>query len=88
MQYQRFHYMMPIDFCSTSPHTHPPSQVISSGYIVEDLPPSSEHSKCCRITYIHQLGSTVMPFFSKDLLGVSSLMEKLCLSMKKYILTT
>ena len=61
-------------------------QVISSGYIVEDVSEPSGSSKCSRITYMHQLGSTVMPIFSKDILGVSSVMGKLCISLKKFLL--
>ncbi len=70
--------------------------MISSGYIIEDVTrlqsedgiDSEGNCKRCRVTYFHQLGSTVMPFFSKDLLGVSSLMEKIALRMKKYILAS
>ena len=66
----------------------PHPQAISSGYIMEDIAdPAAQGSECCRITYLHQLGSSVMPFFSKDLLGVSTLMEKICLSMRRFLQT-
>lgn len=60
----------------------------SPGDTIKDNSQSPDSSKCCRLTYIHQLGSTVMPFFSKDLLGVSSLLEKMSLSVRNYVLTS
>ncbi|XP_064392376.1 acetyl-coenzyme A thioesterase-like [Halichondria panicea] len=60
------------------------STVLSSGYILEDssLSPSSPS---CKLTYVHQLGSSTMPFFARDLVGVSSLLQKLYLSLRAFI---
>ena len=52
----------------------------------DDVDDSNATVSHCKLTYVHQLGSSVMPFFAQDLLGVSSLIEKLTTSLRKYLL--
>ena len=68
------------------------SQVISSGYILRDC---SEDKSCdqshdqayqsCEVTYIHQVGSSVMPFVVEEFLGTSDLIQKLFSSLCNFI---
>ena len=65
-------------------------QVLSSGYVLQDIDALDDvddsNTSRCSLTYVHQLGSSVMPFFSQDLLGVSTLIEKLTISLRRYLL--
>jgi acyl-CoA hydrolase len=65
------------------------SHVISSGYILRDCPPDdegeSEDQMSCEVTYIHQVGSSVMPFMAGEFLGTSDLIQKLFSSLCNYL---
>lgn len=61
-------------------------QVISSGYILQDIGGDSGSGRKCSFTYLHQIGSSVLPFVAKDLIGMSSFIQSLYGSLRKYIL--
>ena len=61
-------------------------KVISSGYFFEDVTTADAGIQKCHFTYIHQVGSSVLPFLAKDVIGVSTLLEKVYMSLKQHLL--
>ena len=57
-------------------------QVISSGYLCSEVEGDSDR---IRITYLHQISSTVLPFVASDLMGLSNVVEIVFSGMQKYI---
>lgn len=81
-----FEFVMDAHYSCLLAHTCIYTQVLSSGYIIEDSSVSPD-STSCNLTYVHQLGSSTMPFFARDLVGVSSLLQKLYFSLRAFILS-
>ena len=65
----------------------PTLQVISSGYILRDSPGAelTDQQSSCEVTYIHQVGSSVMPFMAEEFLGTSDLIQKLFSSLCHFL---
>ena len=68
------------------------SQVISSGYILKDCSSGKscdqshdQPTPSCDVTYIHQVGSSVMPFVAEEFLGTSDLIKKLFAALCNYM---
>jgi hypothetical protein len=70
------------------------SHVISSGYILRDCSKDKscdddqshdQANQSCEVTYIHQVGSSVMPFVVEEFLGTSDLIQKLFSSLCNFI---
>ena len=66
--------------------------MISSGYILRDCSGVESHDQSheqtdqsCEVTYIHQVGSSVMPFMAEEFVGTSDLIQKLFSSLCHFI---
>lgn len=89
-EYSSYHKYYYVAFSSVLSTDLPPltdyerSQVISSGYVMEDC--GAEGERKCTLTYLHQINSTVMAFFAKDLVGFSALVEKVYMGLRRRLL--
>ena len=46
----------------------------------------TDGQKRCSLTYLHQISSSVMHFFAKDLVGLSALVEKVYMGLRRKLL--
>ena len=63
---------------------HGCSLVRIPSYVMEDTC-DEERRQGCTLTCIIQMGSSVMLFLAKDIMGISSLLQKPFLSLVKYL---
>eukprot|EP00118_Oscarella_pearsei_P014791 m.129327 g.129327 ORF g.129327 m.129327 type:complete len:569 (+) comp37976_c0_seq20:179-1885(+) len=61
------------------------AEVVSSGYIVQPNEDCELDKGTCTIHYFHKLSSTVLPYISGDLIGLTNLLQVNTIKLKKYV---